>query len=377
VSKLTCLSETIEKFNYTLISVSINHLWENHLWEVVFGMRRMKHRKPILLAITIASLLLPAATQLQAANLPYYMRFIPYTNPNLHLRTTRATTAYYAPVNVGQTVTFTLAPAIGASTYIAQGSVPFTLTTYSGFAACTGLKTIQAKLDIIQGASTTNLGDSSIVMTGTGGLDTFNFNIFNTASPILLNPGDTIRLQLTNNSTNTFCPVNEFPLGGTDNDATHLNFETSPFLNISKTVTVLSDPVNASNPKSIPGSIQQYSIDVSNGGSAPNDIDTLAISDFLPAGVLLRYGAGNNPITFADTNASGLTYTFGGLGDTFDDIIFYNNAGTTEVIPTVVGNTDATSPPVDRIVIRPKGTFNNSTVAPFPSFRIQFSVEIQ
>ncbi len=343
----------------------------------------MKHRKSILLAITIASLLLPAAMllpavmQLQAANLPYYMRFIPYTNPNLHLRTTRATTAYYAPNLVGQTLTFTLAPAIGGSTYIAQGAVPFTLTTFSGLAACTGLKTIQARLDIIQGASIINLGDSSITMTGTGGLDTFNFNIFSTASRILLNPGDIIRLQLTNNSANTFCPVNEFPLGGTDNDATHLDFETSPLLNINKTVSVLSDPVNATNPKSIPGSIQQYTIDVSNGGSAPSDIDTLAISDFLPAGVLLRYGAGNNPITFTDTNASGLSYTFGGLSDTFDDIIFYNNAGTTEVIPTVIDNTDTTSPPVDRIVIRPKGAFNNSIVAPLPSFRIQFSIEVQ
>ncbi len=333
--------------------------------------------KQLILTSTLFCLLLPASVSLQAANLPYYMRFIAYSPPNLYLRTSRATTAYYAPINVAQTLTYTLTPAIAATTYIAEGPIPFTLMTYSGLAACTGLKTIQASLDIIQGATTTNLGNSSIQMTGTGFIDTFNFNIFSTASRILLNPGDIIRLQLTNNSANTFCPVNEFPLNGTDNDATHLNFETSPFLTISKSSAVLSDPVNLTNPKAIPGSIQQYTIDVSNGGSAPNDVDTLAISDDLPAGVLLRFGVGDDPITFTDTNASGLTYSFVSLGDAGDDIEFYNNGGTTLVTPTVVGNTDATVPPIDRIIIRPKGSFNNSTVAPFPSFRIQFNVEVQ
>ncbi|PCJ89306.1 MAG: hypothetical protein COA54_00820 [Thiotrichaceae bacterium] len=333
--------------------------------------------KQLVLATILFCLLLPASQQLQAANLPYYMRFIAYTPPNLYLRTTRATTAYYAPINVTETLTFTLTPAIAATTYIAEGPIPFTLTTFSGLAACTGLKNIQATLDIIQGATTTNLGNSNISMTGTGFIDTFNFNIFNTASRILLNPGDIIRLQLTNNSANTFCPVNEFPLNGTDNDATHLDFETSPFLTISKSSAVLSDPVNLSNPKAIPGSIQQYTIDVSNGGSAANDVDTLAISDDLPAGVLLRFGVGDNPITFIDTNSSGLTYTFVSLGDAGDDIEFYNNGGTTLVTPTVVGNTDATVPRVDRIIIRPKGSFNNSTVAPFPGFRVQFNVEMQ
>ncbi|MBL4712082.1 MAG: hypothetical protein JKX75_06240 [Gammaproteobacteria bacterium] len=337
----------------------------------------MNHIKLLLISVIAISTLLPICAQLQAANLPYYMRFIAYTPPNLYLRTTRATTAYYAPINVAQTLTYTLTPSIAATTYIAEGPVPFTLTTYSGLAACTGLKTIQASLDIIQGAVTTNLGNSSIQMTGTGFIDTFNFNIFNTASRILLSPGDIIRLSLTNNSPNTFCPVNEFPLNGTDNDATHLDFETSPFLNVSKTTAVLSDPVNVSNPKSIPGSIQQYTIDVSNGGSAPNDVDTLAISDDLPTGVLLRFTPGGNPITFTDTNGSGLTYSFISLGDGTDDIEFYNNSGTTLVTPVVVGNTDATVPRVDRIIIRPKGQFNNSTVAPFPSFRVQFDVELQ
>ena len=337
----------------------------------------MNFRKYALQAIIATGLLLPASMQLQAANLPYYMRFIAYSPPNLYLRTARATTAYYAPINVAQTITYTLTPAIAATTYIAEGPVPFTLTIYSGIAACTGLKNIQASLDIIQGVTTTNLGSANIAVTGTGFIDTFNFNIFNTASRILLDPGDIIRLQLTNNSANTFCPINEFPLNGTDDDATHLDFETSPFLNISKTSSILSDPVNLTNPKSIPGSIQQYTIDVDNGGSAPNDVDTLAISDDLPAGVLLRFGVGDNPITFTDTNASGLTYNFVSLGDAGDDIEFYNNGGTTLVTPTIVGNTDATVPRVDRIIIRPKGAFNNSTVAPFPSFRVQFEVEVQ
>ena len=114
--------------------------------------------KQLVLATILFYLLLPASQQLQAANLPYYMRFIAYTPPNLYLRTTRATTAYYAPVNVAQTLTYTLTPAIAATTYIAEGPIPFTLMTFSGLAACTGLKNIQATLDIIQRSEERRVG---------------------------------------------------------------------------------------------------------------------------------------------------------------------------------------------------------------------------
>lgn len=61
-----------------------------------------------------------------------------------------------------------------------------------------------------------------------------------------------------------------------------------PALVVTKTSTILSDPVNASNPKAIPGSVLRYCILVSNPGTLAGN--SIAATDLLPAGITYTPG---------------------------------------------------------------------------------------
>ncbi len=68
--------------------------------------------------------------------------------------------------------------------------------------------------------------------------------------------------------------------------AFHANFEVD--LLVSKTVVAQSDPVNgATDPKSIPNADVEYTIEVANMGSLSPDVNTLVITDDIPAAVRL------------------------------------------------------------------------------------------
>ena len=149
-------------------------------------------------------------------------------------------------------------------------------------------------------------------------------------------------------------------------------------LTIVKLSVVKSDPINGiTNPKAIPGAVVEYRIIVTNPSVNPIDSGGLAITDALPAQVSLRVadiaGVNSGPVLFTDgVPSSGLTYTFGGLGSTTDDVDFSNDNGVTW---TYVPSPDAngTDPAVTDIRIRPQGAFapNNA------QFTLRFRVVVQ
>ncbi len=86
-----------------------------------------------------------------------------------------------------------------------------------------------------------------------------------------------------------------------------------PTLRVSKVTSVVSDPVNGtSNPFSIPGSIHEYTITVTNEGAGAVDADTLTITDVLSDKVSLFVDtSGGDPISFVDgATPSGLGYNY-------------------------------------------------------------------
>lgn len=86
-----------------------------------------------------------------------------------------------------------------------------------------------------------------------------------------------------------------------------------PLLTLSKSVSVLSDPVNGgTNPKAIPGAVMLYTITVSNSGAGEPDSGTLVVGDVLPTATALYVGtSGGAPITFIDgTPSSGLGFNY-------------------------------------------------------------------
>jgi parallel beta-helix repeat protein len=134
-----------------------------------------------------------------------------------------------------------------------------------------------------------------------------------------------------------------------------------PTLRVSKTVAPTSDPINgATNPKSIPGSVQLYNIRVTNQGSGPVDNNAVAIVDSVPANTRLFVGnlggAGSGPIAFVNgTPSSTLTWTFSALNSMTDDVDFSNNNGATwTYVP--VPDANGYDAAVTTVRMRPKGT---------------------
>ncbi len=153
----------------------------------------------------------------------------------------------------------------------------------------------------------------------------------------------------------------------------------APDLVIMKTVQSFSDPVNqAINPKSIPGAVMLYTIQVSNFGAGPVDVDTVEITDPIPDHTALLLdvnGPGSGPVEFQDGNpTSGLTYTFQDLSNISDDISFSNDNGSSyDYFPTP--DAQGCDGNVTHLKIAPKGMFNG-TNGGTPSFQLRFKVRI-
>ncbi|MEL7311123.1 MAG: hypothetical protein AAFN07_06410 [Pseudomonadota bacterium] len=140
----------------------------------------------------------------------------------------------------------------------------------------------------------------------------------------------------------------------------------TPELTVFKTVSNVSDPVNGTlNPFAIPGAVVEYEIRVVNQGSGTVDLDSLVITDRLPIALTLLVSdiaPGVGPVRFEDgvgSQSSGLSLTFGALGDPTDGLSFSDdgvNFGYTP-IPGVDGTDDA----VRAFQINLSGTMNAAT----------------
>ncbi len=151
-----------------------------------------------------------------------------------------------------------------------------------------------------------------------------------------------------------------------------------PDINVAKNAATISDPFNlTTNPKSIPGAIVQYDIEMTNTGTGTSDADSLLITDPIPTYVSLRvddFDAGTSgPVRFVDGSpSSGLTYTFTSLGSTTDDTEFSDDGGTTYTY-TPVPDGAGLDVNVTHIRIRPKGAFQGSGA----NFTVQFKVGVK
>jgi hypothetical protein len=153
-----------------------------------------------------------------------------------------------------------------------------------------------------------------------------------------------------------------------------------PLLVNTKSVAVFSDPVNGTtNPKSIPGAIQVYTVRITNQGSGALDSNSTLVTDTVPANTKLFVGdlgaLNSGPVAFNNgTPSSGLTWTFTALNSGTDDLEFSNNNGTSwGYSPTPDANLcDAA---VTNIRMRPKGTMPGNAGGN-PYFELRFRVRV-
>jgi len=82
-----------------------------------------------------------------------------------------------------------------------------------------------------------------------------------------------------------------------------------PDLMIMKSSQVVSDPVNTSNPKRIPGARILYTVQVTNMGPGRPDAGSLRLRDVLPDALQLGVASGAGEVSFSDpAGDSGVTF---------------------------------------------------------------------
>lgn len=257
-----------------------------------------------------------------SADYPLYIRYIPYTPPNLHLRVNRATTAYYLPaMNAGVTYNFDLVPTVTGVLSLAAGPIPVTLAVYRFPSNCSGAKSVTVAIQYNIGGTFVPIGSQTQtinVQNSGAAVQTFPFNGISSANTHVLSTGDFIRVSVTANTTR-LCLVNEYPLGGSDADASHGIFQTGPMLSMTKSSSVISDPINnTTNPKVIPGAVVRYTITVQNDATSSAAGDNVVITDPIPADTSFAPGSltlDGAPLTDANDADAG---TFNGTAITVD-----------------------------------------------------------
>jgi hypothetical protein len=155
----------------------------------------------------------------------------------------------------------------------------------------------------------------------------------------------------------------------------------APALTHLKSVEVISDPINGTTqPKSIPGAIEQYVVRLTNSGPATVDSNTLSITDAIPANTALYVqdvgAVGSGPVGFLNGSpASGVTWTYSALNSATDDIEFSSDGGASWGY-TPTPNTSGFDPAVTHIRLRPDGTLAANSGAGDPWFELRFRVRV-
>ncbi len=148
--------------------------------------------------------------------------------------------------------------------------------------------------------------------------------------------------------------------------------KTTATLQIVKTSTVVSDPINGTiNPKAIPGAVVQYNITVTNIGNGPVDAGTVIITDPLPTQIAMKVNG--TPVTFVDgtpTSALSLVQT---------NVLYTKAAGGNSAYTySPVPNGSGYDPAVTGIKVTMTGTMAAATSgSALPNFQLQFQSQVQ
>lgn len=154
-------------------------------------------------------------------------------------------------------------------------------------------------------------------------------------------------------------------------------------LTVTKTASVISDPLGNAAPKSLPGAVVDYKVMFTNPlGNLLSPVRNILVTDVLPTNVSLRVsdlnGTGSGPVEFNDGSllglgllGSGLTCAYTSLASTTDCIDFSSDGGTTWTY-TPAPDANGYDPNVRAIRIKPLTTF-----AAGGSFQLRYRVKIR
>jgi len=146
-----------------------------------------------------------------------------------------------------------------------------------------------------------------------------------------------------------------------------------------KTVTVISDPMGNPLPRSLPGAVMDYRLNVSNPlGNLLKPVKSVVIVENIPDNCDLQVtdlaSAGRGPVEFLDGNllgtgllGSGLTFTYNPAA--VDSVEFYSEGAWTSTTSATSGSYN---PSIRAVRITLAGTFATST-----AFQLRYRVRIR
>jgi len=148
-----------------------------------------------------------------------------------------------------------------------------------------------------------------------------------------------------------------------------------PALQVQKTSTVLTDPVNGgTNPKRIPGAVVRYAVTTTNSGNGTVDSGSFVMTDPVPASADLYVStAAGSPVEFIDgVPASGLTFSYAAN-------VAYSNQPGGGAPYSYVPAPDASGfdPAVTGLRVSPSGVMHAAGLAGSPSFTVRLRVRIR
>jgi len=142
-----------------------------------------------------------------------------------------------------------------------------------------------------------------------------------------------------------------------------------------KSISGVSDTrgFNSVNAKGIPGASVTYSILATNVGNAAAGTDSVFLTENIPTETELYVGTGaGSPVGWSSAG-SGLTFSFGGLGDVADDVAFSSDSGPAPAFTYVpAGDAEGFDGAVRSLRINPKGRFDFSS-----SFTLSLTVRVR
>ena len=155
----------------------------------------------------------------------------------------------------------------------------------------------------------------------------------------------------------------------------------APAVSLSLTSSPVSDGVNASNFKIIPGAMLQASAVATNSGNGSPDADTTVLALPIPAGSKLYVGdlgaTGSGPVLFVQgATSSGLSYSYGSLASTTDRLDFSNDSGATWTYLPLPDAQQADAA-ITNLRVRLGGTFANGVSPNFPSFTLNYGLVVK
>ena len=141
----------------------------------------------------------------------------------------------------------------------------------------------------------------------------------------------------------------------------------SPDLSLQKTVATIFDPFNgASNPKSIPGAVLEYTLTGKNSGAGPADNNSIVLNDLVP---------NNTKLCIANTLNCLIPYFSNGSPSSGLSLssLTYSNDGTS-YYSSPTADTEGANDAISHLRASTNGSFLPQTGATAPSFTLKFRV---